>query len=127
MNCWEPVLERVANDLAVMAAEQPTQADTLQADGHTAVNLEHQLFQLGLAQLEQNEPLKAVPYFEQVVRANPMHFDALHLLGLIALRLGDAQLALDFISQAIAINPQSQTFHDHRSLAMEQLNTQRQA
>ncbi|MFZ9299010.1 MAG: tetratricopeptide repeat protein, partial [Hylemonella sp.] len=127
MNCWEPVLERVANDLAVMAAEQPTQADTLQADGHTAVNLEHQLFQLGLAQLEQNEPLKAVPYFEQVVRANPMHFDALHLLGLIALHLGDAQLALDFISQAIAINPQSQTFHDHRSLAMQQLNTQRQA
>jgi predicted O-linked N-acetylglucosamine transferase (SPINDLY family) len=47
----------------------------------------------------------------------PRIFDALHLLGIIALQTHDPQRAIDLIGDAIAINPQSAAAHNHRGSA----------
>ena len=45
--------------------------------------------------------------YEEVLKSNPRHFDALHLLGLIAHQSKHYQKAADLISKAIEINPKS--------------------
>jgi len=42
---------------------------------------------------------------DQVLKRNPRHFGALSGAGQIHLQLGDAELALDFLRRALAVNP----------------------
>ena len=42
---------------------------------------------------------------KEILAAEPRHFDALHLLGVVMTRRGKTKLAVDFIGKAIAINP----------------------
>ena len=54
---------------------------------------------------------KAKQIYEQVIAAQPGHFDALHLLGVIAAQTHNPIHALDLISRAIKINPNSAEPH----------------
>ncbi len=54
----------------------------------------HQQGQLG--------PAEAL--YREILQTDPRHFDALNLLGVIAIQVGQAQQGIDLINQAIAIN-----------------------
>ncbi len=43
--------------------------------------------------------------YQQILEQEPQNFDALYLLGTLAAQSGDAQGAIQFIDQAIAIQP----------------------
>ncbi|MFI4935467.1 MAG: tetratricopeptide repeat protein [Caulobacterales bacterium] len=48
---------------------------------------------------------EAEPLYEAVLAVDPRHFDALYLIGLIAVRTGRAARGVELISRAIAVNP----------------------
>ena len=50
---------------------------------------------------------QAKQIYEEILKSNPSHFDALHFLGLIALQEKHYQDAADLLSRAIQINPKS--------------------
>lgn len=52
----------------------------------------------------------------QILKTNPRHADALHLLGMIALKTGRVALAEQLITQAIANSPRNSTFHINLAL-----------
>ena len=64
------------------------------------------LFQQGLAAHQKGELAQAQTAYEAVLAANPQHFDALHLLGVIAAQTEQPSRAVALISQAIEINAQ---------------------
>ena len=68
------------------------------------------LFQQGLAFQQQGKPKEAKEIYEAVLRRNPAHFDAHHLLGIIELNEGKYQLAADSIRRAIDIYPHNPHF-----------------
>ena len=81
-------------------------ADTLQrALGH------HQA-----GQLAQAEPL-----YREILRAQPRHADALHLLGVLAHQVGQHAPAADLIRQAIRENPRSAGYHCNLGEALRAL------
>lgn len=59
--------------------------------------------------------------YESLLRANPRHADALHLLGVMATQTGQHEQAVALIGQAIAINDQAADFHMHLGLALFEL------
>jgi Flp pilus assembly protein TadD len=48
---------------------------------------------------------EAETIYRQVLAAQPDHTDALHLLGVLALQVGQAKMASELIGQAVALNP----------------------
>jgi tetratricopeptide (TPR) repeat protein len=59
-------------------------------------------------QLHQSGMLgQAASKYAQVLRAQPAHFDALHLSGLIAYQAQNSELAVNLMKQALLINPKS--------------------
>ncbi len=71
----------------------------------------HQQGQLG--------PAEAL--YREILQTDPRHFDALHLLGVIALQTGHAQIAHDLIGQAIAVNRQHPDAHSNMGNALKEL------
>ena len=49
--------------------------------------------------------------YQQVLAADPGHFDALHFLGVLCIQTGQAELGVQFISQAVAIQPRVAAAH----------------
>ena len=58
------------------------------------------LFQEGLAHHREGRLLEAKGLYERAIKAQHGHFDATHLLGVIAYQLGDPLRARDLIAQA---------------------------
>ena len=79
------------------AAERRHTHDSEAADAH-------RLFQEGLAHHREGRLPQAKGLYEQALESQPRHFDAMHLLGVIAYQLGDPLRARDLIAQAININ-----------------------
>lgn len=63
------------------------------------------LIQQGLALQRQGKLAQARAIYESVLKANPRHFDSLHLLGVIEAQTGNHQAAVDMIGRAIAERP----------------------
>ena len=80
---------------------------TAQAQLHQALAL-HQQGQLEEAQL----------IYEAILRIQPRHFDALHLLGVIANQSNDPQRGATLIAKAIAIHPHFAIFHFNHGNAL---------
>lgn len=55
----------------------------------------------------------AADLYRSVLEVNPIHFDALHLLGVLLGQLGDLKQAELLISNAITINPRSAAAHSN--------------
>jgi Tfp pilus assembly protein PilF len=64
---------------------------------------------------------QAQSLYEDLLRQHPGHFDALHLLGVIALQVGNPRRAAELISQAIAIHPGNPAFHSNLGNARREL------
>jgi len=62
------------------------------------------LLQRGLAHHQAREYEQARLIYKRVLATDPKHFDALHLLGVIAAQSGEPELAVDLIGQAIKVN-----------------------
>ena len=67
--------------------------------------------QTGLAHHQAGQLTQASTSYQQALKANSNHPDALHLLGMIAHQIGNHILAADLINQAIRINPTSPNFY----------------
>src|SRR6266567_6633230 len=84
------------------------------------MRIESQLEQ-AIALHQQGHLARAKAAYENILKAQPKHFDALHLLGVIAIQTNQHRLAVDLIGQAIAINPDDAAFYSNRGVALQEL------
>lgn len=70
-----------------------------------------QLFKQGVSLHKQGKVEQAKQIYEQVLVKQPKHFDALHMLGVLALQTNNHALAAELIGKAIEIDPTSASAH----------------
>ena len=80
-----------------------------------------QIFQQGLSAHQRGQLLQAKSAYEQVLGKQPKHFDALHMLGVIALQTKNLTLADELIGKAIEINPNVASAYSNRGNALKEL------
>lgn len=69
----------------------------------------------------------AATLYLQIIRAEPQHFDALHMLGVYSLQTGNLPSAHKLIRQAIAVNPQDALAQVHLSAVLQKLGRHEEA
>ena len=80
-----------------------------------------EIYQNGLNFHQKGELAQAKAAYEQVLKTQPKHFDALHLLGLIAFQTRDPFLAEELIRRAIKINPNVASVHYNQGAMLQKL------
>ena len=85
------------------------------------------LFQSGLSLHQQGQIESAKQMYEAALALTPDHFDALHLLGVIAAGKGEAQEAIAYISQALTCKTHYAPAWYNLALAQQQLKDYRAA
>ncbi|HMH27656.1 MAG TPA: tetratricopeptide repeat protein [Steroidobacteraceae bacterium] len=78
-------------------------------------------FQQAFSLHQQGRLGEARNFYEQVLRAHPAHFNALHLFGVLCLQSNLAQPAVDLIANALRVNPNHALAHHHYANALCQL------
>src|SRR5271165_6605015 len=73
------------------------------------------------------EASAAEALYVQVLRAQPRHAGALHMLGLLATQARNAQRAYEFISESIAIDPNQPIAHCNLGNALMKLGRHAEA
>ena len=81
----------------------------------------NELFKQGLACHKNGNNSQAEAICEQVLKLHPKHFDALHLLGLIAAQNKKYASAAELISKAISFNNNSAGAHSNLGIALLRL------
>lgn len=71
------------------------------------------LLQQAVALHQRGQLTQAQAVYQEVLRLQPANFDALHLLGVIALQTKDLPRAIELIGQAIAIQPNAPVAHSN--------------
>ena len=59
--------------------------------------------------------------YEETLKILPKHFDALHLLGVIASQTRNFQIAVELMNKAIEINPNIAEVYSNRGVALKDL------
>jgi predicted O-linked N-acetylglucosamine transferase (SPINDLY family) len=77
-------------------------------------------FERGLALHQQGKLANAQRLYLDVLRRQPGHFDAWHLLGVIALQSGQPETAIELIGKAIALDESVAAAHNNRAIALQQ-------
>lgn len=70
-----------------------------------------QAFQQALVLHRQGQVEQAQQIYQAILQQHPLHFDSLHLLGLVALQTGRGPRALELIRQAIQVRPDVAAAH----------------
>jgi len=78
-------------------------------------------FREGLTLHHKGQFSQAQEIYEQVLKLQPRHFEALHLLGVIAAQMKNHAYAVELISRAIEINQTSAMAYYNRGLALNEL------
>jgi tetratricopeptide (TPR) repeat protein len=91
------------------------------ADNALAAQVRSKLNQ-AVALHQQGRLQEAMTLYADILKIQPQHFDAIHLLGVIADQFQNHQLAADLIAQAISINPNNADAHFNRGNALKELN-----
>ena len=94
---------------------RPTQAPTA-----LSARLEAQLGE-AIARHQEGQLVRARELYENIIKAHPTNFVALHLLGIIAAQAKNYVLAVDLIGKAIAISPDNAVFHSNHGNALKEL------
>ncbi len=81
----------------------------------------------GLTLHQQGKLLDAERVYAEILRRQPNHFDALHLLGVIALQTGRAERAVQLITQALGRNANIAAAHSNLGNALRALRRPDQA
>ncbi|MCX7068386.1 MAG: tetratricopeptide repeat protein [Methylococcales bacterium] len=79
-------------------------------------------FQQVLSLHQQGQFAEAEVLYEQLLKTNPQHVDALHFLGILKNQHGQAPLAIDLIQQSLNINPNNAEAHLNLALALQTIN-----
>ncbi len=64
---------------------------------------------------------QAKTIYEEILRADPRNFDALYLIGVLAMGSGNPAIAVELIDRAIAVNDRNAAAHFNRATALQQL------
>ncbi len=64
---------------------------------------------------------EAQALYDEAVHTDPRHYESLHMLGVIAMRMGDPAKAVQLIGRAIALEPRKAAAYCNRGLALERL------
>src|SRR5436190_2023446 len=86
-----------------------------------------QALEIGLQHHQAKRLPEAEAVYRQILTVQPNQADALHLLGLIAQQVGQRQVAVDLIRQAIAANPMAPDYHNNLGIALYELGQLDQA
>lgn len=78
-------------------------------------------FQKGLAFHQAGQLAQARKHYELVLKAQPRHFDSLHMMGVIAFQTGNPVYAVDLIGRAIQIDPGNAAAYYNRGGALQEL------
>lgn len=70
---------------------------------------------------QRGELAQARAIYQDILRAQPHHFDALHMLGVLAAMSGEPGKAVRLIGRAIEVNPSSAIALNNRGLARQEL------
>lgn len=87
----------------------------------------HAKFTQGLTLHQQGKLADAECIYEEVLRSQPRHFDALHLLGVIAAQTRRTERAAELIGRAIELNPGVADAHNNRGNTLRMLKRFEQA
>lgn len=83
--------------------------------------------QQALALHQQGQFKSAEILYRQVLQLQPHHFDALHLLGVLAKQGGQPHAAIALIAQAIAVDPTQAVAYCNMGAALQDLNRPEEA
>src|SRR5260370_31569837 len=83
--------------------------------------------QNGLALHNAGDLQQAEQEYRKILRVDPRHADALHLLGVIGQQRGEPALAVEYIGKAIAVNGSNAVFHTNLAAAHHALEKYRDA
>lgn len=78
-------------------------------------------FQQALALHQNGQLAQAQVLYEDLLRTQPQHFDALHLSGVIAAQTKNHRRAVELIGKAIELNPDNAAFYSNRGNALKEL------
>jgi len=81
----------------------------------------------GLALHNAGDLQQAEQEYRRILRLDPQHADALHLLGVIGQQRGEPALAVEYIGKAIAVNGSNPTYHTNLAAAHHALARYRDA
>ena len=79
------------------------------------------MFQQALILHQRGQLTQAKTLYEDILKILPKHFDALHLLGVIASQTRNPQLAVELMDKAIKINPNVAEIYSNRGVALKDL------
>ncbi len=71
-----------------------------------------------ITNLQHGRLTEAEAVFQKILKLNPTHADAKHLLGVIAIQRGQHDLAIRLIAQAIQHNPNAAMYHNNYCYAL---------
>ncbi len=71
-----------------------------------------QLIQTGLEHHQSGRLQEAETIYRSILKEQPQHPEALHLLGVLALQVGKSEIAVNLIENAIKINPDEPEFYN---------------
>lgn len=80
-----------------------------------------QQFVRGLTLHQQGKLLDAERIYQEILLSEPRHFDALHLLGVIALQTGRNEHGVDLIAQALEVDPSAAAAHSNLGNGLRRL------
>jgi predicted O-linked N-acetylglucosamine transferase (SPINDLY family) len=78
-------------------------------------------FMKGFALHQSGQLARAQAFYQQVLKMQPEHFDALHLLGVIAFQTRNPAQAVELIGRAIEIDPGNAVAYNNRGTALQDL------
>jgi predicted O-linked N-acetylglucosamine transferase (SPINDLY family) len=97
-------------DLTLSAADDPAGTSRTEAQ-----------FQQALAFHQGGQLARAQTLYEEILRLQPQHVDALHLLGVLAAQTRHPQKAVEWIGRAIQIDPTNAMMHFNGGAALQEL------
>src|SRR5271165_585941 len=78
-------------------------------------------FQQALALHQSGQMANARIAYEEILKADHEHVDALHLLGVMAVQGGDPQRAVELIGRAIQVDSNNAVMHFNQGSALQEL------
>src|SRR6186997_2685660 len=78
-------------------------------------------FDYGVTLHQQGKLAEAERIYGEILERQPNHFDALHLLGVLAVQTGRTERGVGLIKQAIAMNAGNAVAHNHLGNALTEL------
>jgi len=117
---WQTVLDKVNGELCLYIdapiAEQD--ATTLQTLSET----DPDTFQHAMRLHQQGQLAEAEALYEDILKTQPQHIDALHFLGVLKNQQGQTQRAVELIRQSLALYPDNAAAHSNLALALQSLH-----